>query len=68
MSEYCEMKVPIRDELKKDLIFGIGARLPIGIVLGFCGYRHQVMKMMQGFSHGTRAYIINAGGLPGFVL
>ena len=26
------------------------------------------MRLMQCLSHGTRAYIINADGLPGFVL
>ena len=60
--------MPIKEELKKGLIFGLEARPPIGIVLGFFGYQHQVMKMMQCLSHGTRAYIVNADGLPGFVL
>ena len=68
MSEYYDTKVPIRDELKKELIFGIKARPPIGIVLGFYGFRYDVMELMKHLSHGTRAYIINAGGLPGFVL
>ena len=60
--------MPIKEELKKGLIFGLEARPPIGIVLGFFGYQHQVMKLMQCLSHGTRAYIVNADGLPGFVL
>ena len=60
--------MPIKEELKKGLIFGLEARPPIGIVLGFFGYQHQVMKLMQCLSHGTRAYIVNAEGLPGFVL
>ena len=68
MSEPLQILVPIREELKKNLIFGIEARLPIGIILGFYGFRHQVMKLMQCLSHGTRAYIVNADGLPGFVL
>ena len=46
MSEPLEVLVPIKDELKKNLIFGIEARLPIGIILGFYGFRHQVMEMM----------------------
>ena len=58
----------IKEELKKGLIFGLEARLPIGLILGFYGFRHQVMKLMQCLSHGTRAYIVNADGLPGFVL
>ena len=60
--------MPIKEELKKGLIFGLEARPPIGIVLGFYGYQPQVMKLMQCLSHGTRAYIVNADGLPGFVL
>ena len=60
--------MPIRDELKRNLIFGIGARLPIGIILGFYGFLYDVMELMKYLSHGTRAYIINADGLPGFVL
>ena len=71
MSEHFDInwkiKVSIKDELKKDLIFGIGARPPIGLILGFCGFHHQVMEKMQCLSHGTRAYIINADGLPGFL-
>ena len=60
--------MPIKDELRKSLIFGIGARPPIGIILGFYGFRHQVLILMQCLSHGTRAFIVNADGLPGFVL
>ena len=68
MNEPPGIQVSIKDELKKNLIFGIEARLPIGIILGFYGFRHQVMQLMQCLSHGTRAYIVNADGLPGFVL
>ena len=60
--------MPIKEELKKGLIFGLEARPPIGIILGFFGYQHQVMELMQCLSHGTRAYIVNADGLLGFVL
>ena len=67
MSEDFEIKVPIKDELRKDLVFGLGARPANGLILGFCGYHHQVMETMQGLSHGTRAYVVNADGLPGFV-
>ena len=56
------------DEFKKNLIFGIEARPPNGLILGFCGFHSQVMKTMQSLSHGTRAFIINADGLPGFLL
>ena len=39
LREKFDIKVEIRDELKKGLILGLEARLPIGIVLGFVGYR-----------------------------
>ena len=68
MSEPFNIKVPIRDDLKSNLIFGLEARPPISIILGFVDYRHQVIPLMQGLSHGTRAYIVNADGLPGFVI
>ena len=68
MSELLQILVPIREELKKNLVFGIEARPPIGIMLGFFGFSHQVMKLMKCLSHGTRAYIVNADGLPGFLL
>ena len=68
MSEPFDIKVSIRDELKKNLIFGLEARPPIGIILGLAGYRNQVIPLLQKLSHGTRAFIVNADGLPGFVL
>ena len=39
-------KVPIKEELKKSLIFGLEARLPIGIILGYVGYRPIVIDLM----------------------
>ena len=68
MCETLDIKVTIKDELKKSLIFGLRARLPIGVILGFYGYSYEVMRLMQVLSHGTRAYIINENGLPGFVI
>jgi len=38
MIENFDVKVQIRDDLKKGLMFGLGARLPIAKVLGFAGY------------------------------
>ena len=67
MSEHYDIKIPIKDELRTGLVFGIQARLPIGIILSFVDYRFQVVPLMQNLSHGTRAYIVNADGLPGFV-
>ena len=66
--EYLQKKVPIRENLRKSLIFDLDARLPIGIILGFYGYHHEVMFLLKNMSHATRAYIVNANGLPGFVI
>ena len=68
MSEPFDIKVTIRDELKKNLIFGLEARPPIGIILGLAGYSNQVIPLLQKLSHGTRAFVVNADGLSGFVL
>ena len=68
MSEDFNIKVRIKNDLRRGLIFGIKARLPIGIILSFAGYRHEVMPLLQKLSHGTRAYIVNADGLPGFLI
>ena len=46
MSENFDTTLPIRDELRKELIFGLKARLPIAIVLGFTDYRHKLMPSM----------------------
>ena len=68
MSKQFDIKVPIKDELKKNLILGLQARPPIGIILGFTGYRNLVLPQLQKLSHDTRAFIVNADGLSGFVL
>ena len=68
MSEKFENFVQIRDEYKSSLIFGLGARLPIAIVVSFLGFRHQAMPLMQSLSHRTRAYTINADGFANFVI
>ena len=49
------------------LIFGLQARPPIAHILGYLGYSHEVMPILQNLSHSTRAYIVNAEGLSGFV-
>ena len=43
------------------------ARAPIGIVFSFFGYSHEVHDLMSTMSHTTRAFIVNAEGLRGFV-
>ena len=68
MVENFSIKVQIREDLKKGLIFGLEARLPIGIILGYLGFRHEVVRLMQTISNATRAYIINADGLRGFLI
>ena len=68
MSNKFDIKVVIKENLRKDLIFGISARLPIAMILGFTDFQHKVIPILQTLSHGTRAYIVNANGLPGFVL
>ena len=45
MVENFEIKVEIKEDLKKVLIFGLHSRLPIGTILGFVGYRHDVMPL-----------------------
>ena len=67
MREAFDIRVTIRDNLKKGLVFGLQARLPIGLILGFFGFRHEVLSLMQTLSHSSRAYILNAKGLKGFV-
>ena len=53
MVENFEIKVPLKEDLKKGLVFNFKARLPIGILLGFIGYRHEVIHIMQTISHST---------------
>ena len=46
MVETFDIKAPIVDELKRGLVFGLQARLPIGSILSFAGYHHQIMPLM----------------------
>ena len=61
------IKVPLKESLKKGLIFGLQSRLPVGLILGFLDYTNHVVPLLQIISHGTRAYIWNENGLLGFV-
>ena len=56
--------MPIKEHLKVGLVFGFSARLPIATFLAYLGYQNDVIHYMQRLSHGTRAYIWNADGLP----
>ena len=67
MTDNFDFILPVRNELKKDFILGLKGRLPIALILGFSGYRSQVLPLLQSLSHTFRAYICNANGLPGFV-
>ena len=67
MIQNYDIKLEIKTKLKKQLIFGLDARLPIALIIGFMGYRHEVVPLMQTISHSTRAYLVNANGLRGFV-
>ena len=60
--------VPIKEELKRNLIFGIQARPAIGMILSFFGYSYDVFELLQTLSHSTRAFIFNAKGLKGFLV
>ena len=37
-------------------------------MLSFIGFRHEVLRLLQVLSQSTRAYIVNAEGLPGFLV
>ena len=50
------------------LVFGIKARQPIAIILGFVYPKEGVIPLMQSISHSTRAYIVNSDGLPNFLI
>ena len=46
MDQNFDIVVPIRQELMRCLIFGLKARLPIGLILGFLDFRHVVIQLM----------------------
>ena len=68
MAHNFDINVPIKEELKKGLIFGIHARPPLGVINGYVGYHHEVISLSQTLSHSTRAFISNAECLPGFLV
>ena len=51
----------------KGVVLGLESNLAIGTFLGFVGYRHVAIELMQTLSHSTRAYIVKEDGLKGFV-
>ena len=61
--------MPIREDLLRVLPFeGIQSRHATAVILSFVGYLHQVPGILQKLSHKTRAYIVNADGLKGFLV
>ena len=62
------VKVPIKEELKKCLVFGVESRLGIANILRFSGYQEQVGTTMQQLSNGSRAFFYNAYGLEAFLV
>ena len=63
-----DFKVPIKENLKTGLIFGLQSRLAIAEIIAYLGFRHEVIPLMLALSHATRAYIVNANGLDGFLV
>ena len=64
-----DTKVPLnRDYQKVMSLPGIPARGPTAIILSFLSYKHDAIPILQHLSHGSRAYIHNAGGLKGFLI
>ena len=61
------INAPIKKELMKGLVLGLGSKPAIGTFLSFVGYRHIAIELMQTLSHSTRAYIVKEDGLRGFV-
>ena len=68
MAEDFDIKVPIKKELKNNVILGIEAMLRIEVILGFYAYRPKVIQLLQILSHSTRAYIVSENGLPGYAV
>ena len=63
MANTWDIKVPIKQNLLKSLIFGLNSRLAIGVLLSFLDYSPEVIETLQVLSHSTRAYIYNIDGL-----
>ena len=62
-----DIKVDIHEKHRTGLPF-LNSRLASGIMLSYLGYQNEVLPLLQTISHRTRAYAVNAKGLPGFVL
>ena len=61
--------VEVRDELLKGMpVQKLQSRPVHAIILSFYGYQPQVCHMLQRLCHTSRAFIINSGGLAGFLV
>ena len=46
MSQSFDIRVQIKESMKKELVFGLVARPAIGIILSYFGYQNEVMHIM----------------------
>ena len=46
MRETFDIKIAIREELKAGLIFGLKARLPIALIIAYCGYAQEMIQLL----------------------
>ena len=46
MSDHFDIKVDIKEDLEKGLIFGLSARPPIAMILGFKDFQHEVLPIL----------------------
>ena len=64
-----DIKVLIKEEFKKVLpLHDLQSRNVTGTVLSYVDYREEVVVILQNLNHKTRAYIINAAGLKGYLV
>ena len=61
-------QIPIQKHLMRSLPFDqIQSRLATATILSYVNFKEEVIILLQSLSHSTRAYLHNAGGLPGFL-
>ena len=61
------LKIPINTKHSKCLPF-IPSRNAAAILLSYYGDIEEVYELMRRLSHRARAYLVNAGGLKGFLV
>ena len=55
-----DIKVPLRADYKKGPTFGILASEPFCLMLGFVGFHHEVVGILQTLSNDSRLFVSNA--------